>query len=161
MNSLPTRYILVMRHAEKPDDASDPNLSPPGYARANELATYIPDTIGNPDVIIAAANSPESQRPVQTVTPLAKQCGLIVQTPYADQQYKEAAELMLHGNGYKDKPLIVCCWHHEKIPHLMGALGCQTGSYPDPWDPDIFNLILKVGVESDGSPKVDQISEPF
>jgi hypothetical protein len=161
MNNLATRIILVMRHAEKPAAAGDPNLSPTGLARAQQLATYIPETFGNPDVIIATANSPESARPVQTVTPLAQRCGLQVQTPYADDQFADAARLMLTDAGYKDQPLIVCCWHHEKIPKLMHALGCEKGSYPDAWDETVFNLILKVGIHADGTITVDQIQEPF
>jgi hypothetical protein len=43
-----TRIILVMRHAEKPDDDTDLNLSPAGVARAKKLATYIPATFGKP-----------------------------------------------------------------------------------------------------------------
>lgn len=161
MNSSAKRYILVMRHAEKPDEAGDPNLSPAGYARAQELVTYIPETFGKPDVIIAAANSADSSRPCETVTPLAQQCGLDVQMPYPDDQFADAAQLMLTGTDYKDQPLIVCCWHHEKIPKLMHALGCEKGSYPDPWDGTVFNLILKVEIHADGSIKVDQIQEPF
>ncbi|WP_341312220.1 histidine phosphatase family protein [Paraburkholderia sp. IMGN_8] len=161
MNSLATRHILVMRHAEKPDDAGDPNLSPAGYARAKQLATYIPDTFGKPDVIIAAANSAESLRPDETATPLAQQCGLDVQMPYPDDQFVDAAQLMLTGTGYKNQPLIVCCWHHGKLPKPMHALGCEKGSYPDPWDETVFNLILKVGIRADGTIKVDQMPEPF
>jgi hypothetical protein len=163
MNSLTTRYILVMRHAEKPGMPNDPNLSEAGYARANELATYIPDTFGKPDVIIAAENSLESHRPVETVTPLAHHLAppLTVLTPYTDKQFEEAAKLMLTGEGYRDRPLIVCCWHHEKIPHLMKALECEEGSFPDLWPDDLFNLILKVGIHSSGPNTVEEIREPF
>lgn len=161
MNILATRHILVMRHAEKPADAADPNLSPAGYARAKRLATYIPDTFGKPGVIIAAANSAKSLRPDETVMPLAQRCGLSVQMPYPDDQFADAANLMRTGAGYEDQPLIVCCWHHEKIPKLMHALGCAKGSYPDPWDGTVFNLILKVGIHADGTLTVDQVQEPF
>jgi len=150
-----------MRHAEKPEEPGDPHLSTTGYARAQRLATYIPDTFGKPNVIIAAANSSESVRPVETVTPLSHQCGLDVQTPYLDDQFVDAAHLMLTGADYKDQPLIVCCWHHGKIPKLMHALGCGPGSYPDPWDEIVFNLILRVGIHADGTIKVDQVQEPF
>lgn len=160
-NRLAIRYILVMRHAEKPEDPGNPNLSPEGYACANRLVTYIPETFGKPNVIIAAANSPESQRPVQTVTPLANQFGLTPQAPYTDHQFADAAQMMLKGTGYNDQPMIVCCWHHERIPDLMDALGCEEGSYPNPWDENVFNLILKVGIHAAGTIKVDRIWEPF
>lgn len=37
------KLVLVMRHAEKPDDAADPNLSPTGQERAKRLANYSGD----------------------------------------------------------------------------------------------------------------------
>ena len=164
MESLPTRFILVMRHAEKPDSEGNPNLSKAGYARADGLATYIPEKFGDPDVIIAAKNSPASERPVQTVTPLAQRHDppLTVQTPYTDRELLEAAALMLTGADYRDKQLIVCCWHHENIPPLMNALKCEPGSYPDLWHGKVFNLILKVRIVGPEGPNpVEQIVEPF
>ena len=65
---------LLMRHAEKPEEPSDPHLSPEGEDRAKRLATWVPRQLGGPpDFIFAAANSEESDRPVETVTPLLKQ----------------------------------------------------------------------------------------
>ena len=161
MNSSATRHILVMRHAEKPEDERDPNLSAAGYARAQRLVDYIPGTFGKPDAIIAAANSKESKRSDETVAPLAKQCGLDVQMPYSDDQFAQVAHLMLTGKDYKHQPLIVCCWHHGQLPGLMRALGATKGSYPDPWDEAVFDVILKVGIHADGAIKVVQITEPF
>jgi hypothetical protein len=43
--------ILLMRHAEKPDDPLDPKLSVAGSARAQKLAQYIPETFGKPDFL--------------------------------------------------------------------------------------------------------------
>ena len=45
------KMILVMRHAEKPVDPDDPNLTKKGHARAEKLAEYIPDKFGKPDFI--------------------------------------------------------------------------------------------------------------
>lgn len=161
MNTSPSRVILVMRHGEKPDAPGNPHLAPAGVARAQHLVTYIPQTFGKPDVIVASAVSADSSRPLETVQPLAQQCGLQVQTPYADGQFAEAAQKMLTDPGYKDQPLIVCCWHHGKIPKLMHALGCRQGEYPDPWDETVFNLILKVALSSNAVTGVQQIQEPF
>jgi broad specificity phosphatase PhoE len=67
--------ILVMRHAEKLADLTEPDLPPAGYARAVKLATYIPGTFGTPDFIFSAAISKHSARPYETVEPLAKRTG--------------------------------------------------------------------------------------
>jgi phosphohistidine phosphatase SixA len=160
MSKRPTQNLLIMRHAEKPDDDIDPNLSPAGVARAQALATYIPQTFGTPNAIIAAADSKKSVRPRKTVEPLARQCGLAVQTPYADKQYAEQAAKLLDGRTYPGS-LIVVCWHHEDIPQLMAALGAAAGSYPLPWNPAVFNLILQTGLQGDGAITVAQVLEPF
>ena len=61
--------ILIMRHAEKPDDPSDPNLSPEGQDRAKALVTWYPETFGPPDVIL-----PQPYR--STVKDPFRQCSL-------------------------------------------------------------------------------------
>src|SRR6478672_2317427 len=74
-NGGPSRIIL-MRHADKPDDPDDPDLSAAGVARAEHLATYIPQIFGKPDYIIATARSKHSDRPLETVVPLARAVGV-------------------------------------------------------------------------------------
>jgi hypothetical protein len=51
--------ILLMRHAEKTGDPKDPHLSQEGYARAANLAVYIPATFGVPQFLIATGLPPE------------------------------------------------------------------------------------------------------
>jgi len=43
----------------------------------------------------------------------------------------------------------------------MAALGARAGSYPQSWDPKVFNLILKAELDADGSVSVTQVLEPF
>lgn len=65
-----------MRHAEKANaDPADPNLSPEGHARAEELASYIPSNFGAPVFIFASAVSKRSARPPQTIEPLSMASG--------------------------------------------------------------------------------------
>lgn len=49
--------LLIMRHAEKPDDVRDPNLSDAGRLRAQELVAYIPKTFGEPSFLFASSES--------------------------------------------------------------------------------------------------------
>jgi phosphohistidine phosphatase SixA len=151
--------ILVMRHAEKPDDASDPHLAPAGVARAQRLAAYIPDTFGKPDAIFAAAISKHSERPFETVELLAAACGLKKpKTPFADAQYALLANQLLTA-PYAGQRIVVC-WHHGEIPDLMKALGAKHGDYPRPWDDLVFNLILKTDFAG-GTVTVTRVVEPF
>jgi broad specificity phosphatase PhoE len=151
------KIILVMRHAEKSDDPLDPDLSPAGRARAQHLASYIPATFGQPGFLFASAVSKHSHRPIQTLEPLSLQCSVKIDASYADQDYGALAQELRENNAY-DASLVIVCWHHGNIPPLMHALKAAAGDYPDPWNPAVFNLILRL----DGSaPKVTRVTEPF
>ena len=66
------RQLVILRHAEKPDDPRDPDLSPEGDARAQMLATLIPRRFPNPDRLFCAARSRHSNHPYDTLAPLAQ-----------------------------------------------------------------------------------------
>jgi len=155
----PPQFILVMRHAEKSADPADPNLTAAGAARATALAKYIPDTFGEPDFIFAAAISKHSARPYETVKPLSKRTGVPIDATIPDQEYGVLARDLLSGADFAGKRSVVC-WHHGNIPSLMHALGAASEDYPDPWDPSVFNWILKVEYSS-GAPSVTKVIEPF
>ena len=78
------KTILIIRHAEKPDDPCEPNLTPEGQARAKHLASYLPATHGRPDFLFASSVSKHSKRPIETLDPLAAQCLLKIDDSYAD-----------------------------------------------------------------------------
>jgi phosphohistidine phosphatase SixA len=156
----PPKFVLVMRHAEKPDDPRDPNLSREGLARAEKLATYIPQSFGAPDFIISAAVSKHSARPYETVEPLAKRTGKPIDATIADQDYGVLADNLLAGGDYSAKQGLVC-WHHGHIPAFLHELGAKQGDYPNPWNPQVFNLILKVDFIGTGELKVTKVTQPF
>ncbi len=159
MTDKPT-MILVMRHAEKPADPSDPDLTAAGKKRAKKLASYIPKEFGiKPDFIFAAAISRHSARPYQTVKPLSKHTGVSIDAKIADNDYGVLAQKLLTKKRYAGKTVVVC-WHHGNIPPLMRALGTPDGEYPNPWDHTVFNLILRLEFPG-GKPKVKEVKEPF
>ena len=160
MGDSSTRTLLVMRHAEKLKDDGDPHLDPAGFTRAQKLVAYIPGAFGMPNAIIAAADSRHSVRPRETVTPLANSIPLPVLTPFADAQFAALAATLLDSNAFPQQ-LIVVCWHHGELPQLMAALGAPADSYPQSWDPKVFNLILKTTLDADGSVAVTPVAEPF
>lgn len=155
--------VLVMRHAEKPGDPQDPHLSPSGVARAKQLARYIPESFGQPDFIFASAPSKHSVRPYETVQPLSKRTGVPIDATYADQDYGALAADLLSGRTGGDVAgkQGVICWHHGNIPSLLHALGAKDGEYPDPWDRNVFNLILRVDFKDGEDPRVSKVLEPF
>jgi hypothetical protein len=156
---LPTK-VLVMRHAEKLADPDDPNLSIPGQTRASALVAWLPATFGRPDFIFATAISKHSQRPIQTVQPLAEKLGLSIDATFADQDYGALAKHLLLDPKFADKSVLVC-WHHGNIPGLLRKLGANPGSYPNPWEFTVFNLVLAVDYAGGNPPVVRKITEPF
>ncbi|MBV9528622.1 hypothetical protein [Sphingomonas sp.] len=152
--------ILVMRHAEKPDDADDVHLAPAGTVRAQRLATWLPAEFGTPDFIFASAESRHSDRPRETMQPLADACARVLETPYADADFAAQAHLLRTDPRYGGK-LSLICWHHGEIPGLLQALGAPDGNFPDPWDPEVFNLIVRLRISADGEFHTDEITEPF
>jgi phosphohistidine phosphatase SixA len=151
--------ILVMRHAEKTGDPADPHLSTEGLTRAIKIASYIPDTFGPPDAIFATALSKHSARPYETVQPLADRTGIPIDSTIADQDYEVLAQELTTDESLAGRTIVVC-WHHGNIPSLMRYLGARAGDYPDPWDPQIFDLILKIEFNGEAS-VVTKINEPF
>jgi phosphohistidine phosphatase SixA len=152
--------ILIMRHAEKPDDTADPDLTQAGHARAGTLASWLPATFGKPEFLFASSVSKRSRRPIETLQPLAARCGLSIDDSYADQDYGALAH-DLRKNAAYDGALVVVCWHHGNIPNMMHALKAADRDYPDPWDRDVFNLILRVDLHDAGAPRVTLVTEPF
>ena len=152
--------ILLMRHAEKLADPMDPNLSNPGFARAAKLADYVPQTFGKPDFLFASAISKHSKRPYQTLKPLSDKVGIPVDTSYAEQDYGALAQEILSDQKFKTKKAVIA-WHHGNIPSFAKALGAPAGKYPDPWDPEVFNLILKFEWGDASGLGVTEVTEPF
>ena len=152
--------ILLMRHAEKSADPTDPHLSSAGYARAAKLADYIPGRIGIPGFLFATSTSKHSVRPIETIEPLSAKIGASIDSTYADQDYGALASELLHNQRFADA-LILVCWHHGNIPSMAQALRAKAGNYPDPWDADVFNQILVLAYSGDDAPRVTTLTEPF
>jgi hypothetical protein len=137
------QFILVMRHAEKPADSADPNLSGEGQIRAGKLVRYIPDNFGDIDFIFAAADSKHSTRPCETVKPLSEHVDIPVDSTVAADDYAFLARELVSDARFVNKKIVVC-WHHENIPSFTRALGASSGGFPDPWDPLVFDLLLEI-----------------
>ena len=154
------KQILLMRHAEKPDDPRDPHLSDGGQARAEKLAAYVPTDLGNPDFLFASAPSKHSVRPIETITPLSNEIGVPIDSTIAEQDYPMLAQGLLTDPKFEGK-LILICWHHGHIQGLASELGASGVNVPNPWDPSVFNLILNFAYSDESPPSVTQITEPF
>lgn len=149
-----------MRHAEKTGDDFDPHLSAQGQQRAEQLATYIPKQFGTPDFLIAARTSKKSLRPYDTLRPLADALGLTIKEKFDDNETDALVEHLGTSEKYAGKSGVIA-WRHGNIPSLLEALGAPDGSYPQPWDDRVFNLIIEMTFSDSAAPRLRQITEPF
>lgn len=139
--------VIIIRHGEKPGDpatdsaADGVDLSTRGYERAGALAPYIPAVFGKPDFLFAAKASKHSNRPVETITPLAQALGLRIDAKHEDDDFEKVAQDILTNSKYAGK-LILICWHHGKIPELTTALGAIPPC--SPWPGDVFDRVWKI-----------------
>jgi phosphohistidine phosphatase SixA len=152
--------VLLMRHGEKPADPQDPHLSDEGRVRAEKLAVYIPQTFGDIQLLFASAISKHSARPYETLKPLSKKLGLPIDATHADQDHAALASELLVNHRYAGQRVAIA-WHHGHIPSFANALGAAKGQYPDPWDPLVFDLILKFEWRAAHRPLVTLVTEPF
>jgi hypothetical protein len=127
-NAQPARIILI-RHAEKPDDAKEAHLSEEGRERARRLVKWICEgkvlgTNGAPVALYAAAPTlrGRSVRCSETLEPAARQLGLPVLTPRQADDYERFARALLRDKSLAGKNVVVC-WVHDYLPALAKALG--------------------------------------
>ena len=134
---------MIIRHGEKPEPTTtgekDPNLSKRGYERADALAKAIPEHFPKPDFLIATKRSKGSNRPVETITPLAKALHETIDSRFADKEFDQVAQDVLTNPQYAGKILLIS-WHHGKIPDLAKALGAKD--VPEKWGDDVFDRVL-------------------
>lgn len=153
--------LLIMRHGEKTGDKRDKDLSEAGWARAKKLATYIPQSLGKPDFLIAASNSVKSKRPKQTLEPLAQALGLDIWAALDDEDVDPLIAALTKERAWAGK-FGVISWRHSDLPRLIGALGAPLGSYPDPWDSAEYALLIEITYgAAELAPRVRNISPPF
>jgi hypothetical protein len=159
-------HVLIIRHAEKPDDEADKHLTSRGAARAAALPSlfYIPKAFRTkpapfptPDFIFATAKSKHSNRPVETVQPLAKALGdVAIHAKYADDEYQSLVDHFFSNEKHAGKVILIC-WHHGKIPDLTRAVLARAKNadkvkkqVPERWEPGVFDRIWQITFDNQG-----------
>jgi broad specificity phosphatase PhoE len=134
----------LIRHAEKPDDSGS-DLSPTGFERARQLPNlFLPPgarhDLPTPQFLFAAKASASSNRPVETLTPLAAALHLPINDTFRNEDYTHLAATLLSGKY--DGKVILIAWHHGKTPQLATALGA-TPPYT-PWPDRQYDRIWRI-----------------
>jgi hypothetical protein len=154
--------VFIVRHAEKPMDDKDPNLTAQGFKRAQALPTLFLQQPGStalprlprPAVLFASAPSKHSNRPIETITPLSQALHLRINDSYEDRETTAVADQVLSGK-YAGKVVLIC-WHHGEIPHLAKAFGVEGA--PKRWDDTVFDQIWMLEWV-DGKPQFSMLPE--
>jgi hypothetical protein len=152
--------VLIIRHAEKPDDHNDSGLSLKGQCRAAAYAVYfqnytVASTLIRFDYLVAAADSDESCRPHLTIEPLRQALGGEINARHRDDEYSVLAQAILEHPKYDNCHTLIC-WHHEKILELAAELGVVAGelpaesAWPQDWPEDVYGWILQLVYDSEG-----------
>ncbi len=144
--------ILVIRHAEKPEDGH--GLSAVGKARAKAYADYFKNYTVNGQPLkltslFAAADSKESHRPRLTLEPTSKSLSLTIDTQFKNENYQALANELLsksHGEG------ILIAWHHKNIPALLQSLGANPRQLIPraKWPEDVYGWLIQLRYDENG-----------
>jgi len=159
--------IMIIRHAEKPDDNGAPygvnangeqdeeSLTTRGWQRAGALVALFDPARGllqsaelaKPNVLFAAVVAPhaKSERPMETITPLSQRLaiGLNMNGKYTKGQEADVAKAALASQG-----TILICWQHEGIPAIAGNIPLSNGPVPQTWPGDRFDLVWVFDLQS-------------
>ena len=116
--SRPVTTVILVRHAEKSLDPNnqDPDLSPEGFARAQEIARVFSGTGIN--TIFAT----QYKRTQQTVEPLSKQIGV----PITLLDAKQPDELVKRIQTSLRGQTIFVSGHNDTVPAIASTLSGET-----------------------------------
>ena len=176
----PPTKIMLIRHGEKPPKSPGKNgpwdveengqtgngksLIVPGWQRAGALngffapyrSTPSNPEIATPDYIYAASPQGESQRPWETVTPLAAWLSYAEGTPQFNVSYSiGGGEQELVASVLGLSGIVLICWEHDNImPNIMKNIDGQVKisnykSIPKKF-PDVFYLVWVLELDSSG-----------
>jgi hypothetical protein len=152
-----TTKIMIIRHAEKPPASGEPfgvtadgdqdveSLIIQGWQRAGALACLFAPTHGplqnaelaTPQFLFASESKSGggSERPVETIAPLASKLGLTPKTHKKIDIDKVAADAMASGGT------ALICWQHEDIPSIANVIVGNQTTVPQKWPGDRFDIV--------------------
>jgi phosphohistidine phosphatase SixA len=152
----PPHSIYIIRHAEKPKERGNRDLSREGRSHAESLATALPKQLGTLDFLFAAANSRNSKRPLETLKPLAAGLHLSINEDFPASAYATLAAEILDDEKYSRRRVLVC-WRHEYIPRLAQKLLARN--VPHKWPSIDFTSIWMLRYESNVSAELTEMRQ--
>jgi hypothetical protein len=152
-----TTKIMIIRHAEKPPASGAPfgvtadgvqdeeSLIIEGWQRAGALACLFAPSRGplqdaelaTPKFLFASESKSGggSERPVETITPLASKLGLTPTTHKKTSIDKVAEDAMSCGD------VALISWQHEDIPAIANGIMGNSTTVPQSWPGHRFDIV--------------------
>jgi broad specificity phosphatase PhoE len=111
----PLTTIILVRHAEKNVEPNnpDPDLSPAGQARAQEIVRMFGDAG------ITAIYATQYKRTQQSVKPLADKLGI----PVTEVNSKNSADVVNQIRSQHNGEVVFVAGHNNTVPEIIHALG--------------------------------------
>lgn len=129
--------VIVIRHAEKDEPETDNHLNERGYRRAQALVGFFLNNpavvrFGAPVAIYATEPKDEdgSLRPIETVTPLAQDLGIRINSGFKKKEVAGMVREILAKPEYEGRTVVIC-WQHTGIPEIARAFGLDSA--PEKW----------------------------
>jgi len=114
----PVTTVVIVRHAEKNIEPNnpDPDLSPAGQARAQEIARIFGDSG------VQAIYATQYKRTQQTVAPLANRLGLSVTSIDAKQSAELTRRILSTNRGQT----VFIAGHNNTVPEIVNILSGEN-----------------------------------
>ena len=138
--------VILVRHGEKVSEAADAELSEAGQRRAENLAILLAPR--QPAALFAS----DRKRTQQTLAPLAKATGLVVQVRKAGEEAALAAHLL---EAWKGRTTVVC-GHSNTVGPLAQALGWRSAFT----EPKGYDLYWVVRIKAPGQVSLEELPQP-
>ena len=171
--------IMIIRHGEKPDnppphgvtakgDHDIQSLTVQGWQRAGALAAFFAPTngplqsplISTPGTILASppggtgSDESLSQRPVETVTPLADKLGLTIQTDFTKGEEAQVAQAAMAASG-----VVLVCWQHKALPLIANAVAGNDTTVPQKWPGARYDVVWIFDLQAGGGYAFSQLPQ--
>lgn len=116
-----------------------------------------PSRFPMPNFLFATKGDTGSNRPVETITPLAQALQCLKGEPVPINNtfaHNDKLTLEIRKDRYAGKVILIC-WHHSKILELAHDLGVPSSQLPWPtWPPTVFDRIFCITWQ-EGQAKLD------
>ena len=128
----PVTTVIVVRHAEKNIEPNnpDPDLSPAGQARAQEIARIFGDAG------VQAIYATQYKRTQQTVTPLASRLGVPIVSVDAKQSSELTRRILSNNRGQT----VFVAGHNNTAPEIVNMLSGEN--YPQIPESEYDNMFI-------------------